>query len=155
MFIAEPQSGREARAELDIENRESPFGDIESWACPQANLRPFSAFPCPARRRASVSGEARKTPKGLWRRLGGGRGTCSPERRRAASQAVADGSSPSRLPWSHEAPTPHLLYVLHSHIMGQLLSITLQLPPISMSAKPFSMAFNVVKQPKQLVKTTI
>ena len=61
-------------------------------------------FRVPPERRASVSGEGEEAPKGLGRRLGGGRRTCSPGRRRAAPQAVADGPSPSRLLWSREAP---------------------------------------------------
>ena len=48
-----------------------------------------------------------KPRQGLGQGAVGGRGTCSPGRRRAAPMAVADGPSPRRLPWSREAHPPH------------------------------------------------
>ena len=77
------------------------------WPTHQADMGLFREFPCPAGTAGFRVRQGEEAPKGLGWWLGGGRGTCSPDRRRAAPQAVADGFSPRRLPWSREAP---LLY---------------------------------------------
>ena len=89
------------------------------WATHQADMGPFREFSCPAGTAGFRVRRGEEALKGLGRWLGGGRGTCSPDRqrgrapsrrRRPLAQPVSQGRA--KRPLCFSAPLPLCVKIL-------------------------------------------